>query len=157
MRLVTERADQGAIRQLAEVLERMGKAVQMDQADVFGELDLAFHRTIWQASANPLLVRIAELVEGQIRLLVATGARAPGRMPVAFAEHKRVFNAIAGQQTEDAQAAMLEHIKNSKDTLKRAMPTTLRSPAFAEAQGAPPKATKLRSRRKPGGAPVASK
>ena len=122
VRLAAQKADPATIAQLADILARARAAVERDETAVFGELDLAFHRTIWQASASPLVVRIAELVEGQIRLLVATGARAPGRMPVALAEHRRIYKAILGRKSADAEAAMLAHIKKSQETLLRAVP-----------------------------------
>ena len=122
VRLAAQKADPATIAQLADILARARVAVERDETAVFGELDLAFHRTIWQASASPLVVRIAELVEGQIRLLVATGARAPGRMPIALAEHKRIYKAILGRKSADAEAAMLTHIKKSQETLLRAVP-----------------------------------
>ena len=122
VRLAAQKAHPASIAQLADILARARVAVERDETALFGKLDLAFHRTIWQASASPLVVRIAELVEGQIRLLVATGARAPGRMPIALAEHMRIYKAILGRNSVDAEAAMLTHIKNSQETLLRAVP-----------------------------------
>lgn len=122
VRLAAQKAGPATIAQLADIMARARVAVERDETAVFGELDLAFHRTIWQASASPLIVRIAELVEGQIRLLVATGARAPGRMPIALAEHERIYKAILRRKSADAEAAMLTHIRKSQETLLRAVP-----------------------------------
>ncbi len=120
VRVATTRSDPKLVQRLGEILEEAGVAVEKGQADVFGMLDLAFHRSIWEATGSPLIERISELVEGQIRLLVATGARAPGRMPVAHAEHKRIYKAIVRGKSENAESAIRAHIVSSKETLKRA-------------------------------------
>jgi DNA-binding GntR family transcriptional regulator len=122
VRLAAQKAEPETVAQLADIIARARIAVERHDTAVFGELDLAFHRAIWQGSASPLIVRIAELVEGQIRLLVATGARAPGRMPIALAEHERIYKAILRRKPADAEAAMLSHIRKSQETLLRAVP-----------------------------------
>jgi DNA-binding GntR family transcriptional regulator len=122
VKVATTKADPALVQRLGAILKEAGVAVERGQADVFGTLDLAFHRTIWQATDSQLIERIAELVEGQIRLLVATGARAPGRMPVAHAEHKRIYKAIAAGKPENAETAVRAHIVSSKETLKRGVP-----------------------------------
>jgi DNA-binding GntR family transcriptional regulator len=155
--LAAKKADPATIEQLAAILDQASVAVQLDQAAVFSELDLAFHRTIWQASASPLVVRIAELVEGQIRLLVATGARAPGRMPCALAEHKRIYKAILGKKSKDAEAAMRTHIKNSKEMLKRTVPTGQETAAIDGESAEQASARKISASRKLGGAQVTTK
>jgi DNA-binding GntR family transcriptional regulator len=128
VKLASGKADPAVIQQLAKILDQARVAVELDQPNVFSKLDLEFHRTIWKATASPLIERIAELVEGQIRLLVATGARAAGRMPVALAEHKRIYKALLGKKPKEAEAAMRAHIKNSKEALKRGWPSARKPP-----------------------------
>ncbi len=48
----------------------------------------------WNSLNNSLATRVGELIGVQIRLLVATVARAPGRFRGAFEEHNDIYQAI---------------------------------------------------------------
>ena len=65
-------------------------------------------------------MRIGELIGGQIRLLVATTARAPGRFRGAYEEHCEVYRAIKNKDPAAAVVAMRKHIRTAKDALRRA-------------------------------------
>jgi DNA-binding FadR family transcriptional regulator len=87
----------------------------------FSDLDLEFHRTIWTSTNNSLAMRIGELIGGQIRLLIATTARAPGRFRGAFDEHYEVYRAIKNKDPAAAVVAMRKHIRTAKEALRRAI------------------------------------
>ena len=93
----------------------------MDDTTAFSDLDLEFHRTIWTSTNNSLAIRIGELIGGQIRLLVATTARAPGRFRGAFDEHYEVYRAIKNKDPAAAVLAMRKHIRTAKEALRRAI------------------------------------
>lgn len=55
--------------QMRQAIERMRQAAASD-ADDFAEADLAFHKTIWQASGNQILLLSGQAVWGALRALV---------------------------------------------------------------------------------------
>ena len=85
----------------------------MGDTSTFSDLDIEFHRVIWTSTNNSLAARIGELIGGQIRLLVATTARAPGRFRGAFEEHSEIYRAIRDGDPKAAVSAMRKHIRNA--------------------------------------------
>ena len=77
-----------------DILREARESIRLGDTSTFSDLDLEFHRVIWTSTNNSLAVRIGELIGGQIRLLVATTARAPGRFRGAFEEHSEIYRAI---------------------------------------------------------------
>jgi len=89
---------------------------------------------IWTSTNNSLAARIGELIGGQIRLLVATTARAPGRFRGAFEEHSAIYRAIRDGDPKAAVIAMRKHIRNAGTALARATSEN----ASASKQGSTP-------------------
>jgi DNA-binding GntR family transcriptional regulator len=121
VRGAARKADRGTVERLAAILREAREAIRMDDTTAFSDLDLEFHRTIWTSTNNSLAIRIGELIGGQIRLLVATTARAPGRFRGAFDEHYEVYRAIKNKDPAAAVLAMRKHIRTAKEALRRAI------------------------------------
>jgi hypothetical protein len=66
-------------------------------------------------------MRVGELIGVQIRLLVATTARAPGRFRGAFEEHNEIHLAIRNRQPARAASSMKTHLHNAKTALEHAV------------------------------------
>jgi DNA-binding GntR family transcriptional regulator len=120
VRFAAQQADRPTIERLGTILQQTGQSVRSGDTTTFSDLDLEFHRVIWSSTNNPLAVRIGELIGGQIRLLVATTARAPGRFRGAYEEHCEVYRAIKNKDPGGAVVAMRKHIRTAKVALKRA-------------------------------------
>jgi DNA-binding GntR family transcriptional regulator len=121
VRLAAQKADRTTIDHLREILRRARESIRSGDTTAFSDLDLEFHRVIWSSTHNSLAVRIGELIGGQIRLLIATTARAPGRFRGAFDEHYAVYRAIRNNDPPAAVAAMRKHIRSAKLALSRAI------------------------------------
>jgi DNA-binding GntR family transcriptional regulator len=65
-------------------------------------------------------MRIAELIHGQMHLLVAKAAYTPGRFRGAHMEHEAVMRCIRDHKPQAAEEAMREHIRAAKVALMKA-------------------------------------
>jgi DNA-binding GntR family transcriptional regulator len=120
VRLAAQKADRRTIQRLQQVLQQARQSIRLNDTATFSDLDIEFHRVIWTSTNNALAARIGELIGGQIRLLVATTAREPGRFRGAFEEHNDVYKAIKANDPKGAVAAMRHHIRSAKSALARA-------------------------------------
>lgn len=121
VRFAAQKADQATVQRLAAILREAEQSIRLGDTTTFADLDIEFHRVIWASTDNSLAIRIGELIGGQIRLLVATTARAPGRFRGAFEEHREVYRAIENKDPAAAVAAMRKHIRTAKLALRRAV------------------------------------
>ncbi len=74
--------------QLRQLLAEQREAIEANNLNRYGELDLEFHRLIWEGSGSRRLIPIAENLIAQVRLGNRLSARAPGRLSVACDEHE---------------------------------------------------------------------
>lgn len=121
VRLAAQKAEPQTLARLRDILRESRESIRLGDTTTFSGLDLEFHRVIWTSINNSLAVRIGELIDGQIRLLVATTARAPGRFRGAFEEHSAVYRAIRNGDSRAAVVAMRKHIRNARTALARAI------------------------------------
>lgn len=98
---------------LIDLFRKQREAATVGDLEAYGDLDLAFHRTLWEVSENHRLLRIAENLNGQLRLLISTSAAVPGRLPLALEEHEVVLKWIVDHNPEKAETAMRLHVRNA--------------------------------------------
>ncbi|MFE7123566.1 GntR family transcriptional regulator [Streptomyces sp. NPDC057617] len=105
--------------QLGHLLEKQRKAIEANNLHSYGELDLAFHRLIWEGSGNRRLIPIAENLIAQVRLGNRLSARAPGRLPVAIDEHEAILEAIRKGDPRAAERHIRRHVHEAGQALQR--------------------------------------
>lgn len=113
-RLAAERASANEVAGLECVLNTYDRTGE--DLDSCAELDVAFHRTLAQASHNDLFgVVLASLDD----LLVKTRRKALARSGVATASlsHRRILEAVKSRQGAAAAAAMRMHLSETMDRL----------------------------------------
>ena len=130
VRHAAKSAHKTVAEQLAEILRKSRQSLRATDTTQFSDLDLDFHHVIWSSLNNSLATRIGELIGAQIRLLVATTARAPGRFRGAFEEHNEIYKAIKNRNPVRAESAMRKHLRNAKAALERAVLEDLGAPAL---------------------------
>ncbi|MBI5813722.1 MAG: GntR family transcriptional regulator [Meiothermus silvanus] len=118
-RLAVENNGKILPRKLEKVLQRQRKAAEQGDIESYGDLDLSFHRTLWEAASNKRLLAVAETIDGQIRLLINSSAAIPGRLPSSLAEHEAILQAVAAHDPDSAEAAMREHVQQAGRALER--------------------------------------
>jgi DNA-binding GntR family transcriptional regulator len=104
---------------LAELLERQRAAVGDGNLPAYGELDLAFHRLIWEASGSRRLLPIAENLIAQVRLGNRLSARATGRLPGALDEHEAILHALRDGDARAAERHTRRHVREASQALRR--------------------------------------
>ncbi|MFY0692544.1 MAG: FadR family transcriptional regulator [Paracoccaceae bacterium] len=83
--------------------------------------DNRFHRAVAEASDNQVLLALFDLLNTIRRTVVWSRGRARTEAPAAdhhsFAEHDRVYNAIANRDPEGARRAMFDHLNSVQSEL----------------------------------------
>ena len=105
--------------QLRRLLAKQRKAIEMNNLQSYGELDLAFHRLIWEGSGSRRLIPIAENLVAQVRLGNRLSAQAPGRLPVAVDEHEAILEAIQKGDSRAAEEHIRGHVREAGQALRR--------------------------------------
>jgi len=108
-----ERATHDFLIQLDQLLRRQRSCARRGQIRRYGDLDLAFHRHLREASGNARLVRVAESFNGQMRLLISTSAQLPGRLQASLQEHVAIVRAVRARDAQAAEAAMRHHVRQA--------------------------------------------
>jgi DNA-binding GntR family transcriptional regulator len=78
-------------------------------------IDHQFHRLLAEFSQNPWLVSLLDQVFAQMELLrIRTMQQNPGVLEIRQ-EHRRIYEAVAERDTEQAVRAIVEHLSASKE------------------------------------------
>ncbi len=102
--LAAQRRSAAQLEQMRQALETMGHLTV--QSDAGQEADLAFHRTILEATGNPPLMSLASTIGAGVRWTTIYKARKLRQRPDPMPAHRAVFAAIADADPAAAQAAM---------------------------------------------------
>ncbi len=118
-RLAVENDGRALLRKLERLFEKQREAAEQGDIEAYGDLDLAFHRTFWEAAGSKRLLATAETIDGQIRMLINSSAAIPGRLPQSRAEHQAILQAVRDKDPQAAEAAMRTHVRNAGQALER--------------------------------------
>ena len=113
MRLAVETDPKALASSLRSLHEEQVECCDDRDLARYADLDVAFHRTVWEASGNDRLLRMSEMLMGQVRLLIGTSAEVEGRLPSSMAEHDRILEHVARGEARSAEASMREHVRNA--------------------------------------------
>ena len=84
------------------------------------EADIRFHTALVEATASPRLLKMHELIIGEVQITMGRArAHAATQPSKIVAEHAAILSAIAGGRLEQAEAALLRHIHRARDRLVR--------------------------------------
>lgn len=85
-----------------------GMSASGEAPETFAARDVAFHRAILMASANPYLQSLGSVIEAAIysSFDVSTPTDSPERFALSIGRHTAVFDAIEAQDSQAASAAM---------------------------------------------------
>ena len=113
-------AERASVEQLREIRARCeAMALVLDDADEASRADVAFHRSIAEATGNPLfLVLVDSLSDVLFEIRRATLGN-PKRGAVAVEAHRAVLEAIEHRDVEGAEQAMRAHLEDSREALDR--------------------------------------
>lgn len=117
-RLAAERGGGRLHEQLRRLLTQQRASVRQRDIERYGDLDLAFHRLLWESAGNRRLVQAAEAFSGQVRLLLSSSATIPGRLGQSLNEHDAIARGVLDGDPARAEAAMRQHVRRASEALR---------------------------------------
>ena len=116
-RITARRATPRDLAQLRELVE----AMEIDVSKVrYAELDRAFHQAIAQYAHNPLLALLNEQIAQKIEPSRADRYQTKERRAASSAAHRRIFEAIASGDGEQAEVEARDHVLAISREISRA-------------------------------------
>ncbi len=110
-RLAAQKAGEEDIRRIGECIRLMEGIVEREEVDMGNEL--AFHRSIAQASQNPVIMRIVPIILDSIVKTYQEAPRTTADHRQALLEHRQIFEGIQEKDPAKASEAMRRHLENS--------------------------------------------
>ena len=104
------------VRAAWEELDRLPLDVDPVEAQ---EAHAAFHRSIWAASENTLLIRLQPVTEAHITIVLALDQATRDNPRRAHEEHKRLAEAIFSRDLAEVRRALIAHTIDSAEELVR--------------------------------------
>lgn len=117
-RLAVEHGGKTLAPKLERFFSKQREAADKGHLERYGDLDLDFHKALWEASGSKRLLATAETIDGQIRMLINSSAAIPGRLLGSRAEHEAILRAVKDKNPEAAEAAMRKHVRNAGQALE---------------------------------------
>ncbi len=115
-RLAAERGKPLEIQRLVDILDLTEVVLANDAMPTY-PLDMDFHQKILDTANNSRLRDQGYKIHTQLRLARSrSGYRFP-RASEAFAEHRRILDAIKARDASAAEEAMREHVRNALDSV----------------------------------------
>lgn len=122
-RLAARWATESDIRQMREITDRLREynpEKNLESFEMFLELDTQFHRTVWQASRNGLLVDLLEQMQIHIeRYYYYSRHTAAGTMGGFYDDFSAIIQAITQHDPDAASAAVLTHLDGYYEVIHR--------------------------------------
>jgi GntR family transcriptional repressor for pyruvate dehydrogenase complex len=115
--LAAQHISDDEIAQLQECLEKSVNS--MHDPELFLLTDLELHSLIARAARNPILLRFMESIHQLGLVSRRRTGRLPGVTEQSTADHQRIVTALANRDPAAARAAMLAHLENVEERLKR--------------------------------------
>lgn len=111
------RLDDASLARLREEMAAMRAGTSSEE--IVGH-DLEFHRLITEAAGNPVLGALLEALNSRtFRARVWRGYADENVFPQTFAEHDRIYRALAARDPEAARVASAVHIGSVEDWMSR--------------------------------------
>jgi DNA-binding GntR family transcriptional regulator len=133
--LAAQRAADRLGAQLNGLLSRQRACARTGNVERYGDLDLAFHRCLREAAGSGRLARVAESFDGQIRMLISTSAKLPGRLTASLKEHVAIARAVKARNPAAAEAAMRHHVRQAGVALRAHLAAETSTGAFSRLFG----------------------
>jgi DNA-binding GntR family transcriptional regulator len=114
VRWAIERITKERLEELDEILEFMEFYTKKRDTKKMTEINMNFHRLIYDASECRMLRHILSSYQIYIRCSRQTKPYREGDLPAIFAEHRRIFDAFRAADAEAGVSAMRAHIDLSR-------------------------------------------
>jgi len=119
IRLAVQNAHEKHIQILEDIVKVLDNSV--DSSTEFVEADMAFHRTLFDATGNPIFLLIWEAIVQPIRRLIQSMFVLGWTSRQAQVSHKQILDAIRERDEANAIEAMQDHMKIVTEGMKRVL------------------------------------
>ena len=109
-RLATLAADDDAIAEVAKHLRAMEQAYERNNLTALGSADSDFHKALYEAAANPILVGLVETMWQQFPRYMLW--RSEERIQQSLREHREILKHFSARDANAAAEAVRSHIMN---------------------------------------------
>ncbi len=100
-------------QRLSAIMGDFEEAIAAGDSEKISAIDERFHREIAASTGNDLLVRVDELLADAFREYRRSTFLNKENLSAAIAEHRKILEAIARRDTNEAVYAMREHLETS--------------------------------------------
>lgn len=115
--LAAERITDAELEVLERSLVHVAEASEAGDLEKLVSMDTDFHDSLYKACRNERLVQILSNLREQIQRFRSTSLSHPGRMKLAWEEHKQIVEAISERNVEVARELAREHIENAENSM----------------------------------------
>ena len=119
--LAAERITDEELEEMERLLVYIGEYIDSENMDKIVEADSQFHDLLYKASRNDRLVGIINNLREQFTRFRSISIAYPGRLKNTWEEHRRLLEAIAQRNADQAMQIAREHMENAEHTLLRDM------------------------------------
>ncbi len=116
-RLLATRLDEDAERTLREFIERMDAAIEARDGALYHRLNTEFHGYVMEATRNPRLIELNNMLEDELKLYLHKGVFSPSQMQASNLEHRRIVQAVLAGDAVAAADALESHILAGKQRM----------------------------------------
>lgn len=121
-KIAAERASKEHLRLMQQALLSMEENIRLSNSVKIDNLlnaDFDFHLTILEATNNPILTAIAKPIVILLRNSREWLFGIVGTPEISFRHHQNIYNAIKKGDEKEASRAMLRHLKQVEEDIKR--------------------------------------
>ncbi|WP_416370302.1 GntR family transcriptional regulator [Tritonibacter mobilis] len=109
-RLAAQRLTKESAKQIEAGLDMCRDAAERDDAEAYGQANLAFHKAIHLASGNARLIEQLEQISGHMNPYRSMPYNIRGRLPRSTEEHAEIMAAIFENEAGRADDLMRDHM-----------------------------------------------
>lgn len=127
-RVLAGRPDAALLTRLRAQIDLQSALMGADSYREFIEADRGFHRLMYEAAGVPELFELVRRRSGHVDRLRLLHLPSAGKERQILRDHRRIVEAIAGGDGQEAQAAVREHLSGTLaqiDTIRRSHPDYL--------------------------------
>jgi|SRR5579872_1079967 len=120
-RLVAERADDRAIRDLEDILQRARQAIRSRNVEQSMLCDREFHTTFARSAGNAVLSELLRRLHERSLRFWFISLRAADHHKSVQDQHEAILDALRKHDPARAEAAVRAHIESFRDNIKRSL------------------------------------
>lgn len=120
-RLAVERARPEEVERLRELHQHLKQACKGQDAERYFQANSRFHRFIAELAGNERLYRMVDQMRQEMRKTRILALHLPQRLDYSMREHDQIMDAFLKKNPELAEAAVIKHLHQHMQALKKAL------------------------------------